>query len=126
MANIMYASKGNEKDYAKIKLLLKLFEESNVTISVVHFMLEGKSTKDNFMNNLEDTFVRESLNDQVHFFSVDAVNKEEALRTFTLHQNTDIIAFITHKSNLFKSLFSNNLDKKDFFKLELPMLALHE
>ncbi|MCF8349048.1 MAG: universal stress protein [Bacteroidales bacterium] len=126
ISNIMYASNGSEKDYAKIKLLLKLFEETAITISVVHFLLENKAKDKDFMRNMEDTFMREGLNNQVHFFSVDAVDKQEALNTFVVHQHIDTIAFIAQKSNLFKSLFSNKLDKKDFFKLELPMLALHE
>jgi hypothetical protein len=125
--NILYASNGSENDYAKIKLLLTLFKETQVNISVVHLVLESKKDQGAaFMAALKEAFLLEKLSDQVRFYLIDADDKYEALETFVKHQQIDIIAFISHKSNIFKALFSQKLSKKDFFKLELPMLAMHE
>ncbi|MDP2723361.1 MAG: universal stress protein [Bacteroidales bacterium] len=125
--NILYASNGSENDYAKIKLLLTLFKETQVNISVLHLVLESKKDQGAaFMADLKEAFLLEKLSDQVRFYLVDADDKYEALETFVKHQQIDIIAFISHKSNIFKALFSQKLSKKDFFKLELPMLAMHE
>jgi hypothetical protein len=94
---------------------------------VVHFVLDGeKENKAEAMKELKEAFSYNKKPNPLHFYSVDTTDKNDALKTFVEQENIDIIAFITHKTNLFKSLFSNKLSKKDFFKLGLPMLAMHE
>lgn len=125
--NIMYASNGNDKDFGKIKLLFKLFERTPIQISVLHLVLDNKKEQGfNFIEDLKEAFSMDDSLAQIHFYVVDADDKHNALETFVEHQSIDIIAFISHKSNIFKSLFSNKLNKKDFFRLNLPMLAMHE
>ena len=70
----------------------------------------------------EPSFAEKKLN----FNVVTGENKEDVLRNFINQQGIDMIAFISHKTNLFSELFSRKLHKKDFFKQELPMLAIHE
>jgi len=125
--NIMYASNANENDFAKINLLLNLFKETPINISVMHLVSENKKDQGvAFINDLKEAFSTEKKLDKVRFFVIDAEDKQNALETFVEHQHIDVIAFISHKSNIFKSLFSQKLNKKDFFKLDLPMLAMHE
>lgn len=124
---IMYASNNHEKDYVKIKLLFKLFENLPFTIFTVHFHFEGTSHDDaDKISDLKEAFTSERINKQIHFSLVDTNNKENALEAFVAHNNINAIAFIAHKTNIFKSLFKHTITKKDFFKLDLPMIALHE
>lgn len=124
---IMYACNNHEKDYIKIKLIYKLFENLPFKIFGVHFHFEGSSHDDvNQLNDLKEAFSAERITKQIHFSLVDTNDKDDALEAFVTHNNINAIAFIAHKSNIFKSLFRHKITKKDFFKLGLPMIALHE
>ena len=125
--HIMYATNGSEKDFSKIKLLLNLFKNRVVDIFVVHFVLEnGKPEKLAQIEDLKEAFSFEKEVSHLHFYGVNADDKYDALAAFVDQENIDIVAFISHKTNLFKSLFSSKISKKDFFKMGLPMLAMHE
>ncbi|HJN05480.1 MAG TPA: universal stress protein [Bacteroidales bacterium] len=124
---IMYASNNHEKDFVKIKLLFKLFENLPFKIFTVHFHFEGSShDNSNQLNDLKEAFSAERISKQINFSLIDTNNKDNALEAFVEHNNINVIAFIAHKSNIFKSLFRPTITKKDFFKLGLPMIALHE
>ena len=123
---IMYACNNHNKDYAKIKLLAKLFENIPTNISVVHFHFEGNKDKNmELIVGLKEVFEIEN-NKNISFSFVDTTNKTDALQSFVSDNDINSIAFIAHKSNFFKSLFKETITKHDFFKLELPLIALHE
>lgn len=124
---IMYASNNSEKDFAKIMLLVKLFENVPSEIFAVHFQFDRESTNDmTHLNKLKETFTFEKIDEKIHFSLVDTNDKENALESFVEDNNINAVAFIAHKSNIFKSLFKPKITKHDFFKLGLPMIALHE
>lgn len=124
---IMYAVNNNENDFIKIKFLIKLFEDITFQIFATHFHFDGKDTEEKeHLNKLKDDFSKERAEENICFSLVDTNNKDNSLETFVSHNNINMIAFIAHKSNLFKSLFKNKLTKNDFFKLGLSMIALHE
>lgn len=124
---IMYASNNNEKDFGKIKLLFKLFENVPFQIFAVHFHFENHSTNDTKqINELKEAFSDEIADGKIHFSLVGTDDIDNALESFVEHNKINTIAFIAHKSNLFKWLFTDKISKNDFFKLGLPMIALHE
>jgi nucleotide-binding universal stress UspA family protein len=124
---IMYASNNNKLDYSKIHLLLKLFESVPTEIFIVHFNFEGNRDYDTrVITELKEALVREDVTQNLKFFIVDSSDKENALERFAFDNSINSIAFIAHKSNIFKSLFTDKISKHDFFKLGLPMIALHE
>ncbi len=124
---IMYASNNDKLDYSKIHLLIKLFENVPSEIYVVHFHFDGNRDEDTrIIKELKEAFVREKLIQHLKFFIVDTSDKENALERFVFDNSINSIAFIAHKSNIFKSLFKDKITKHDFFKLGLPMIALHE
>ncbi|MFK5854644.1 MAG: universal stress protein [Bacteroidota bacterium] len=125
--NIMYASNKSEKDFNKIKLLYKLFENIPTSIFAVHFQLTDKSSDDiQHINDLKEAFADEMNKGKFHFSLVNTNDKYNALEAFVEHNKINSIAFIAHKTNIFKSLFKHEITKNDFFKLGLPMIALHE
>ena len=124
---IMYACNNNNKDYAKIMLLVKLFENIQSEIFAVHFHHEGSSSDDTKeISELKETFSQEISDKKIHFSLVDTKDLYVSLETFVDRNNINAVAFIAHKSNIFKSLFKHKITKNDFFKLGLPMIALHE
>ena len=125
--NIMYATNYSENDYNKIKTLLNIFRHPESNINIVHFELKGKAHENtNKMNALRNAVKVEFFDRNISFHTIDSDKKSTALKAFTSEYGINVIAFIAHKSNIFKNLFSSEIHKKDFFKLEIPMLALHE
>ncbi len=125
--NIMYPANNKEKDFSKINLLFTIFKNIPFKIHVVHFCFEGD--KDNNISHIEDlkaAFEKEIKANILNIKFIDAKSKDEILRSYVSENEINAIAFIAHKSNIFKSLFSHNISKNDFFELGLPMIALHE
>ncbi len=123
---IMYASNNHERDYSKIQLLIKMFENIPTKIFVVHFHFEGSGDKNlQLITELKEAFATVE-NKHLNFSIIDTADKENALESFVDENDINSIAFIAHKSNFFKSLFKETISKHDFFKLGLPMIALHE
>ncbi len=124
---IMYACSNSSKDYAKIMLLVKLFENIPSKIFAVHFHHEGSNSDDTKqISELKEAFSQEISNNKIHFSLVDTKDFDISLETFVDRNNINAVAFIAHRSNIFKSLFKHKITKSDFFKLGLPMIALHE
>lgn len=124
---IMYACNNHDKDYLKIKLLFTIFKNINVRIFGVHFHFEGSKDRNiQLIKDLEESFNNGHESEKARFFFIDSSDKDDALEFFVEKNNINTIAFISHKSNIFKYFFSEKITKNDFFKLGLPMIALHE
>ena len=125
--HIMYATNFSNMDIASINKVFNLFENMNILVHVVHFQFEEKEEKSIIlMNELEQAFDKAKLAGKITFSFIHASDKTDVLDTFTQKFQIDMIAFLSHKRNFFQNLFSHKISKKDFFKLGLPMLALHE
>ena len=124
---IMYASNNSESDISKIRLLYGLFENIPVSIFAVHFHLNNKSIENQeHIAELKHAFTDEMTEGKFHFTLIDTVDKTNALNAFVENNEINSVAFISHKSNIFSSLFKNKVSKNDIFKLNLPMIALHD
>ncbi len=124
--NLLYPTNFNKSDIHTLQRLMTLFENRSFTIHVCHFLLDGENEQANIlMDELKKAFEKERLDGKIKFSLVASENKEEALATFVQFNKIDLIAFLSEKKHLIKDLFRNELHKKDFFRLELPVLALH-
>ncbi len=123
---IMYASNNSEKDADKIQRLQELFENIPTTIFAVHFLFKGSTDEEEQASKLKEVFSQDNFKEHVHFSLVDTNDKDDALEAFVDKNKINTIAFIAHKSNIFKWLFKSSISKHDFFKLGLPMVALKE
>ena len=125
--NLLYATNFNEKDYLKIELLFKLFKNIDISIYVTHFDIDGEQDAGiEKLDNLKQIFKKQHSNGKIFFNIFTGTNKSLSLKSFCKEYNIDMISFISHKTNIFQNLFSHKIHKKDFFKLNLPMLAMHE
>jgi len=123
---IMYASNNSEKDFSKLKLLYKLFENIPVKIFAVHFQLDKKNTDNDHIDAFKQSFADDIAANRFDFSLINTEDKTNALEAFVEYNKINSVAFIAHKSNIFSSLFKHKLSKSDFFNLGLPMIALHE
>ncbi len=125
--NLLYPTNFNKLDIHTLQRVFHLFEHLPFVIHVCHFLLDGDNDKANvLMDELKKAFEKERLEGKIKFSLIPSENKEETLETFVRFNKIDLIAFLSEKKHLIKDLFKNELHKKDFFRLELPMLALHE
>lgn len=125
--NIMYACNSHVNDYKKIQLLFKLFQHIPIKIWAVHFQLEGDKKEFSYvLDELKDSFDSELIGSKLDFCLVNTKNKEDALDFFVKENDINSIAFISHKKNIFKNLFTESITKNDFLRLKLPLVALHE
>jgi nucleotide-binding universal stress UspA family protein len=127
LKSVLYATDFSQVDVLKIEKLFSILSHFKIVVHAVHFQLSGKSEHgEEKMDKLKSLFKSEFKDRSVQFHLITSESKLDSLEEFTKKHAIDLIAFISHKSNFFKSLFSNKIRKKDFFKLELPMLAMHE
>ncbi|NOX85540.1 MAG: universal stress protein [Chlorobi bacterium] len=127
LKNIMYATNFSKSDFQQINYLVKLLKPLKNEFFIVHFLLNDKKERSkSAMDELKIALINKNPDEKFHFFILETDSKQEVLKEFTSKHSIHMIAFIAHKTNIFKNLFRNEIRKKDFFKLELPMLALHE
>ena len=126
--NIMYACNSSKNnDYIKIQSLFNLFINIQTHVSVVHFHFDGKKDKNEFLiEELEELFSEDIYLHNMSFSIIDVSNKDVIMDQFVKNNDINTISFIAHKSNIFKHLFSDKITKDDFFRLNLPMVALHD
>ncbi|MBN2615928.1 MAG: universal stress protein [Bacteroidales bacterium] len=128
LKNIMYPTNFNKLDIYTLKRILSLTENKKFTLHVCHFSPDKEDQEINIlMEELEQAFDHELKKGTMKFSIVKSGNKIEALRTFAEYNSIDMIAFLSEKKHIIKDLFTtHDFHKKDFFNLELPMLAMHE
>jgi len=129
MHKIMYAMNFNEHDINSIETLLNLYNQIKIELKIIHIELDeegGEKDEKEMMENFKQTLLNAYPDIKFSFHILTGTDKSAALRNAVDEFQIDLVAFIAHKTNFFQNLFSKNIHKKDFFKLELPMLALHE
>ena len=127
LKNIMYATNFSVNDFKQLESLLNIIKDQEVHFHIVHFEIKGRVHEhESMMSALKNGLKSTHSERQFTFHFMDLESKSEALSSFTSEFDINVIGFIAHKTNIFKNLFSSDIHKKDFFKLELPMLALHE
>lgn len=125
--NVIYTTSFNPLDIEALKLVFKILETRKVSVHICHFMKEKERENATvMMENLKKEFDRESKAGKINFHLVQAEDEGEALKDFAEQHQIDLVSFLPGKKHLIKDLFSSHqLHKKDLFRLELPLLAVH-
>lgn len=127
LKNIMYALNYSDHDFQSIGALVDLFSHVEKEIFVIHIELSEKKAEEERMMEVLENSLRTAYPDiKFNFHLLNGADKSIALKDAIEVFQIDLISFISHKTNFFQNLFSRQIHKKDFFKLETPMLALHE
>lgn len=127
MKKVIYTTSFNPLDGDALKLVSKILETWKAPVHVCHFMKEKE--KENaavMMENLRKKFDRGSKEGKINFHMIPTENEGDALKDFAEEHQIDLVSFLPGKKHLIKDLFSSHqLHKKDLFRLELPLLAIH-
>lgn len=127
LQNIMYPTNFCEADDASINKVFEILKQRNIVMHIVHFILDENDDKCKIsMETLSQGFNKKRLEGKITFNLIPTTDKSDVLSAFTEKYKIDMIAFLSHKKNFFQSLFSHKINKKDFVKLKLPLLAFHE
>jgi len=127
LRNIMYATNFSNMDIETLNKIFMLLDQMEIVVHVTHFQFDEKGEKSKvLMEELAQAFEKDRLAGKITFNVIPASDKKNVLQAFTEKYEIDLIAFLSHKRNFFKSLISSKINKKDFFKLRLPMMAMHE
>ena len=127
MKSILYTTNFNPLDVNALKFVLKMIEGRNATIHVCHLMKEKESENAAMMmKTLENDLGKVHKGVKINFYQIQTENESDALNTFAHEHQIDLVSFLPGKKHLIKDFFSlHKLHKKDLFRLELPLLAVH-
>jgi nucleotide-binding universal stress UspA family protein len=128
LKNMLYPTHFNKLDIYALQQVFLLLSHLDVKIHVCHFQLKKENEEAAIlMEELEKAFEKEKTEGKIAFYLEEAPDKETVLKNFVQQHDIDLVAFLPEKKHPLKYLFSSHhLRKKDFFKLELPMMALPE
>ncbi len=126
LKNMMYPTHFNKLDIHALETIFTLLQHLDFRIQVCHFRLEKKDEEASaLMKELEKAFEKEKNEGKIVFHLVEAGDKEAALKDFVKQKQIDLVTFLPERKHPLKYLFSSHhLRKKDFFKLELPLMAM--
>ena len=127
LKKILYPTNFSTNDFKCLQKVLQLFSTHDIELFLIHLELKNHPIEDDRMiESLQRSLLAVQPDLTIHFENIDAEDKTIALQQFVGENEIEIIAFIAHKSNFFTNLFTREIHKSDLFKLQLPMLALHE
>ena len=125
LKQVMYATSFESGDVESILWINDFLKDHKASIHIAHFRLKSKDEEAALrMDYLKESLDKVKDGHKFQFHLIDSEAKEDSLQTFVRDNEIDLISYIAHKKNIFKNLFSNKIHKKDFFRLELPMLAM--
>lgn len=119
---IAFTNLYREKDFEALKRLVEIASKFKATIKSLHVKKSSSTI------SVEEIRAWESKCDgwPVQFFVVPHDNVRETIEDFLHNQHIDMLTMLTEKRGFFEDLFSSSLTQKISYKIDIPMLALHE
>jgi nucleotide-binding universal stress UspA family protein len=124
--NIMVGVDLDEENDALIERVLDLFDTFPFTLFCVHFLIQKKhkEEKERFFA-LKDHFSNKEVTRKISFEMIEIdEDNQKAIDTYIKEHNIQLIAFQPHKRNIFYTLFTANITKKNLFATNIPLLAM--
>ena len=125
--NIMVGLDLEEGNKSLIERLLSLMDAIPEKISCVHFLVEKKYKKEaaERLRSLQGSFRGKQYKGTITFELADIEeDNQSAVDSYITSRNIDLIAFQPHKRNIFYTLFTANITKKNLFATNIPLLAI--
>ncbi len=125
--NVMYITDFDGPDIELIKKLIELLKDFDARIHCVHLNIheDRRTTNEAKMNMIKNNLDKEVERGIITCQLIDSKDINEDIENFVKQNNIDLIAFLTHKRNIFKRLFTSKITKKDLFQTNIPLLAFH-
>lgn len=125
ISSVTYMTNFDPSDPLVITEIDSIFSPLSIQIQCVHISsgkneVIARENLDNLTN--KDLPVRPGTSLSYHVITGD--NAQETLEAFIEDNQTDLIAFIPHKRNIFKNFNRQNLRKEDLFLTRTPIMAI--
>ncbi|MCD4772296.1 MAG: universal stress protein [Bacteroidales bacterium] len=127
ISNIMYMTDFEKPNELVIDKIINLFEKFNIKINCIHFNLNENKISQNkiLMEQLKKNISEKHKTENISFKLIDSSDINQDIETFINNNDIDLIAFHSHKRNIFNNLFTHKLTKKYLFHTNVPLLSLN-
>jgi len=128
LVEIMYMTDFKGNDQVIIERLFELLKSFKIKVYCVHLNLHSKKKDENEENMGQIRAHFKDLIDggQLICNLIDSGDIDQSIEDYAKEKGIDLIAFISHKRNLFQNLFYSSVSKKDLFQADIPLLAFHD
>lgn len=119
---IAFTNLYREKDFRALQKLAVIASKYNASIKSLF-------VKKSFSNVTEEqikTWQARCADLPVQFFVIPHDDVRETIQDFIHNQHIDLLTMLTEKRGFFEDIFSSSLTQKMAYKIDIPMLALHE
>lgn len=125
--NVMYMTDFGGPDRELLNKLMKLLKDFDVHIHCIHLNVHDKRRADNEqkMQSIKSHFSAEAEKGMISCNLIGSKDISEDIENFVKENSIDLIAFLSHKRNVFQRLFTSKITKKDLFQADIPLLAFH-
>jgi nucleotide-binding universal stress UspA family protein len=125
--NVLYMTDFDGPDNELITRLMSVLKDFDIKIHCMHLNIKESRRLENeeCMNKIKTHFSKEIESGHFCCHLIDGNEINEDIEKFVKENNMDIIAFLSHKRNIFKRLFTSKVTKKDLFQADIPLMAFH-
>lgn len=119
---IAFTNLYREKDFDALQRLVEIALKFDATIKSLYVKKSFTSLSDEDIKTWEERCSAWP----VQFFVVPHDDVKETIQDFINNQHIDLLTMLTEKRGFWEDLFTSSLTQKISYKIEIPMLALHE
>ncbi|MCF8233810.1 MAG: universal stress protein [Bacteroidales bacterium] len=127
ISNVLYMTDFGGPDHELINKLMKLLSDFDIRIHCLHLNIHDDKRADNEvkMDAIKKHFTDEISKGMLSCNLIDSKDISDDIENFVKENNIHLIAFLSHKRNIFQRLFTSKITKKDLFQANIPLLAFH-
>ncbi|WP_343624005.1 universal stress protein [Flavobacterium lindanitolerans] len=119
---IAFTNLYREKDFEALQRLVEIALKFGATIKSLYVKKSFTSLSDEDIKAWEERCSAWP----VQFFVIPHDDVKETIQDFINNQHIDLLTMLTEKRGFWEDLFTSSLTQKISYKIEIPMLALHE
>jgi len=119
---IAFTTLYREKDMNALKKVMAIAEKLNASVKCLYVKKSGSEITD------DQIALWQARCSQwpIQFFDIPHDDVRETIQDFLHSKHVDLLTMLTEKRGFFEDLFSTSLTQKLAYKLDIPMMALHE
>jgi len=119
---IAFTTLYREKDMIALKKVMDIASKLNASVKCLYVKKSGSEITD------DQIALWEARCNQwpIQFFVIPHDDVRETIQDFLHSQHIDLLTMLTEKRGFFEDLFSTSLTQKLSYKLDIPIMALHE
>jgi len=119
---IAFTTLYREKDMTALKRVMDIADKLNATVKCLYVKKSGSE----ITNDQISLWEARCKKWPIQFFVIPHDNVRETIQDFLHSQHIDLLTMLTEKRGFFEDLFSTSLAQKLSYKVDVPIMALHE